>query len=250
MSLVRADGLYRRRIFYSARHTGRRVTVIGLAVALAGAGVMLLPGGPTIPLGGLLPTAFPAGAPAPDRAYDPLQAMAAAPSEQPVPQTRQALAPAPAGRATPPAIIGGAVELVVDEPTTAPMADTIAPSAPTAATIAPSAPILAMIAPSAPPEERSAPPPMPPTAARPHPPLMFVQLSYYTDQAAADRAAAKLRRSRQHALAGLPLRVMPAESRGEPIWRVVAGPVASRERGTKICTAVQRTGRNCSVALM
>jgi hypothetical protein len=77
-----------------------------------------------------------------------------------------------------------------------------------------------------------------------------MELTYYADRASARRGAVRLRRMWGHALAGMSLQVMPAEARGKTIWRVVAGPAASRERAERFCAAVHRAGRTCSVAVI
>ena len=301
MSLVRADGLYRRRIFYSGRHTSRRITAIGLVAALGGAGALFLPGTPRIPLEALLAVALPAHTASLDRADAPPWAVAAALPEQPVPARVQAFGPEPAHAVAVLVATGGKGRVAVEAPMPAPAAETIAATevkaglaanapmpepvaatiatsdgtagraadtpvpAPAAETIAASegsaggameeptpAPTVATIATSAPPEARSVPPPppMPPATTHARQPQRFVQLSYYSDPAGAHRAAVRLRQLWRHVLVGVPVRVMPAEALGEPIWRVVAGPVPTRERATKVCAAVKKAGRSCSIALM
>ncbi len=155
---------------------------------------------------------------------------AAAAAERPAPATPAALVPEPAAVAAGPAATDGTTALAMNEPPPAPEADAITPTAP--------------------PEETSSPPPVPSARAHKHQPQLFLELSYYSDPAGARRGELKVRRQWKHVLAGLPVRIMPAETQGAPIWRIVAGPVVGRERGAKICAAVKKTGRNCSVALM
>lgn len=304
MSLIPADGVYRRRLFRSGRQTSRRMTAIGLAAALTCVGVILLPGMPTIPLPGLSMASSAAGTAPPDSMSGPSQALAAAPSEQPAsPQpTRE---PEPSGQVATLALSNGAANLAVaaappEQAATTPAAapapepaavvasdaiggtasletataasDEPSPSRPVAmapnpagaaatsiaadgaATFAmnepPPAPAADAVTPTAPPEVTSSSPPMPSARVHKHQPQVFLELSYYSDPAGARRGELKVRRQWKHVLAGLPVRIMPAEAQGAPIWRVVAGPVVGRDRGTKICAAVKRTGRNCAVAVM
>jgi hypothetical protein len=79
---------------------------------------------------------------------------------------------------------------------------------------------------------------------------IVLQLSSYTDQARARQAAATLHRSLLKLLRGAPVRAEQAEVHGRRVWRVVAGPVATRERGKKLCDAVHHAGQSCMVMLL
>jgi len=274
MSLVPADGLYRRRIFRSGRHASRRKTAVRLAVVVAGASLFLLPGAPTrgllaplladrapadttSPSADAAPLAQPAAEPAPvaqpaaavepERIVPQVAEMAptetrsssvdAAARAQPVAEPERVAQPAaaepegivppePTVDAAPPAdVTAELVDVGTGEPMPAVTADTIAPSAPA---------------------ERASSPP----AHRARHPQAFVQLSYYSTPSAAHRGAATLRRMWQRQLAGMPLKVMPAEAGGKPIWRVVAGPASSREHAQRVCAVVHHAGRSCAVAVI
>jgi hypothetical protein len=79
---------------------------------------------------------------------------------------------------------------------------------------------------------------------------IVLQLSSYADQARARQAAEALHRSLQKILKGAALRTEEAEVHGRRVWRVVAGPVADRERGKRLCEAVQHVGQSCVVMLL
>jgi hypothetical protein len=232
MSLVPADGLYRRRIFHSGRHASRRMMAMRLAAVVAGTGVFLSP--TLLPMAvspGALTLASPGAATEGD-------AIAAVLPEQPappvVPASLPVSEPKPADEAAPLATassVTASPSVDAPAPTPAPIpiaaADTVAPTPPVAAQPIP-----------------------PPVKARATRPQTFMELTYYSDRAAARRGAVRLRRMWGHALAGMPLQVMPAETRGKTIWRVVAGPAASRERAERFCAVVHRAGRTCSLAVI
>jgi cell division septation protein DedD len=79
---------------------------------------------------------------------------------------------------------------------------------------------------------------------------IVLQLSSYVDQARARQAAEKLHRSLQKILQGAVLRTEEAEVHGRRVWRVVAGPVADRERGKRLCDALHHAGQSCVVVLL
>jgi hypothetical protein len=79
---------------------------------------------------------------------------------------------------------------------------------------------------------------------------IVVQLSSYNDETRARHAAEKLHRSLQKILKEAHVRTEKAEVHGRLVWRVVAGPVTSRERGTKLCEAVHHAGQSCVVTLL
>jgi cell division septation protein DedD len=79
---------------------------------------------------------------------------------------------------------------------------------------------------------------------------IVLQLSSYADQARARQAAEKLHRSLLKILRGSPVRAEQAEVHGRRVWRVVAGPVATRERGKQLCDAVHHAGQSCMVMLL
>ncbi|MGO8918152.1 MAG: SPOR domain-containing protein [Stellaceae bacterium] len=79
---------------------------------------------------------------------------------------------------------------------------------------------------------------------------IVVQLSSYADQARARQAARTLESSLRSVLDGAHLQTERAEVHGKPVWRVVVDPVASRERGTRLCDAVHHAGRDCVVTLL
>ncbi|HUC65728.1 MAG TPA: SPOR domain-containing protein [Stellaceae bacterium] len=242
MSLVPADGLYRRRIFHSGRHASRRMMAMRLAAMVAGSGVFLSPTLPaTTPIG---PLTLASGSAATEG-----DAVAAVLPEQPAapaqPVSLPVSEPKPADEVVPLATASNAATSpAMDAPTPAPAV------IPIAATVAPTPPVAAQASPSPTPSvaAKPSPPPSPPAAARTKPPQTFMELTYYSDRASARRGAVRLRRMWGPALAGMPLQVMPAEARGKTIWRVVAGPAASRERAEKFCSVVHRAGRTCSVA--
>jgi SPOR domain len=80
---------------------------------------------------------------------------------------------------------------------------------------------------------------------RPH--QIVVQLSSYLDQARARQAAERLHRSFEKILKGAPMRTEEARVHGKPVWRVVAGPVANREHGRKLCDALRHAGQSCVI---
>jgi hypothetical protein len=238
MSLVPADGLYRRRIFHSGRHASRRMMAMRLAAVVAGSGVFLSPTLPTTVPAGPLTLASPGAATTGD-------AIAAVLPEQPaaqvVPVSLPVSAPKPADEVAPLATASNATaSLTVDAPAPTPMPAPITTAAAAADTVAPPPPVAA----------QPSPPPTTPVARRERQPQTFMELTYYSDRASARRGAVRLRRMWGHALAGMSLQVMPAEARGKTIWRVVAGPAASRERAERFCAAVHRAGRTCSVAVI
>jgi hypothetical protein len=75
-----------------------------------------------------------------------------------------------------------------------------------------------------------------------------VQLSSYSNQARARQAAEQLDRSLRKE--GARVQTEKAEVRGKAVWGVVADPVATRERGKRLCEAVRHAGRNCIVTLL
>jgi hypothetical protein len=79
---------------------------------------------------------------------------------------------------------------------------------------------------------------------------IVLQLSSYADQARARQAAETLHRSLQKILKGAAVRTEEAEVHGRRVWRVVAGPVADRERGKRLCEAVHHAGQSCVVTLL
>lgn len=79
---------------------------------------------------------------------------------------------------------------------------------------------------------------------------IVVQLSAYADQARARHEIASLHRSFRSVLNGTPLQTEKVQVHGKPVWRVVAGPVASRERGRRLCDAMHRAGQSCMVMLL
>jgi hypothetical protein len=79
---------------------------------------------------------------------------------------------------------------------------------------------------------------------------IVLQLSSYADQARARQAAETLHRSLQKILRGAAVRTEEAEVHGRRLWRVVAGPVADRERGMRLCDAVHHAGQSCVVMLL
>jgi hypothetical protein len=244
MSLVPADGLYRRRIFHSGRHVSRRMMAMRLAAVVAGGGVFLSPTLPTTaPIG---PLTLASGS-----AATPGDAVAAMLPEQPAAQAQPVSLPV----SEPKAVDDVAPLATASNVTASPTMDAPAPTpAPIPITAA------AMVAPTPPVAAQPSPPPTPPVAAKPSlppastaaartkRPQTFMELTYYSDRASARRGAVRLRRMWGHALAEMPLQVMPAEARGKTIWRVVVGPAASRERAEKFCAVVHRAGRTCSVA--
>jgi hypothetical protein len=236
MSLVPADGLYRRRIFHSGRHASRRMMAMRLAAVVAGSGVFLSPTLPTtVPIG---PLTLASGS-----AVTEGDAVAAAMPEQPAAQAQPVSLPAsepkPADEVAPLAAASNA--------TASPSMDAPMPIA-AAATVAPTPPVAAQPSPTPPIAAKPSLPPVPPATARTKQPQTFMELTYYSDRVSARHAAVRLRRMWGHALAGMPLQVMPAEARGKTIWRVVAGPAASRERAETFCAVVHRAGRTCSLA--
>jgi hypothetical protein len=236
MSLVPADGLYRRRIFHSGRHASRRMMAMRLAAVVAGSGVFLSPTLPmTAPVGPL--TLASAGTATEG------DAIAAVLPEQPATQMEPVSLPVsepkPADEVAPLATASNATaSATVDAPAPAPAPAPIPIAAAAAGAVAPTPPVAA----------QPSPPPTPPVARRTRQPQTFMELTYYSDRASARRGAVRLRRLWGHALAGMPLQVMPAEARGKTIWRIVAGPAASRERAERFCAIVHRAGRTCAVA--
>jgi SPOR domain len=83
---------------------------------------------------------------------------------------------------------------------------------------------------------------------RPH--QIVVQLSSYADEARARHAAETLHRSLHKILKGAAVRTEAGEVHGRRIWRVVAGPIADRERGKRLCDAVRHAGQSCLVTLL
>lgn len=79
---------------------------------------------------------------------------------------------------------------------------------------------------------------------------VVLQLSSYADQARARQAAETLHRSLQKILKGAAVRTEEADVHGRRMWRVVAGPVADRERGKRLCDAVHHAGQSCVVMLL
>jgi cell division septation protein DedD len=79
---------------------------------------------------------------------------------------------------------------------------------------------------------------------------IVLQLSSYNDQARARQAAATLHRALLKILRGAPVRAEQAEVHGKRVWRVVAGPVATRERGKQLCDAMHHAGQSCMVMLL
>jgi hypothetical protein len=79
---------------------------------------------------------------------------------------------------------------------------------------------------------------------------IVLQLSSYADQARARQAAETLHRSLHKILKGAAVRTEEAEVHGRRMWRVVAGPVADRERGKRLCDAVHHAGQSCVVMLL
>jgi hypothetical protein len=79
---------------------------------------------------------------------------------------------------------------------------------------------------------------------------VVLQLSSYADQARARQAAETLHRSLQKILKGAAVRTEEAEVHGRRLWRVVAGPVADRDRGRRLCDAVHHAGQSCVVMLL
>jgi hypothetical protein len=69
-----------------------------------------------------------------------------------------------------------------------------------------------------------------------------VQLSSYSDQARVQYAALRLHRSLGDVLQGARVGTEKAEVHGKPLWRLVAGPVAARERGKWLCETVRYAG--------
>lgn len=236
MSLVPADGLYRRRIFHSGRHASRRMMAMRLAAVVAGSGVFLSPTLHTTVPASRLTLASPGAATEGD-------AIAAVLPEQPVAKREPAPPPLPepkpAEDAAPPAMASNS--------TASPTAD--AP-APTPAPIPAANAAVVTVASTPPVAAQPSPPATPPAARRTRQPQTFMELTYYSDRASARRGAIRLRRMWGHALAGMPLQVMPAQARGKTIWRVVAGPTASREHAERFCAVVHRAGRTCSVAVI
>jgi hypothetical protein len=246
MSLVPADGLYRRRIFHSGRHASRRMMAMRLAAVVAGGGVFLSPTLPTTAPFGPLTLASGSAVTAGDAVAAVLPEQPAAPAQ---PVSLPVLEPKAADEVAPLATASSAAA--------SPTMDAPAPTAPAipiavVATVAPTLPVAAPPSPSPTPPVAAKPslPPAPPATARTKRPQTFMELTYYSDRASAHRGAVRLRRLWGHALAGMPLQVMPAEARGKTIWRVVAGPAASRDHAEKFCAVVHRSGRTCSVAVI
>lgn len=84
----------------------------------------------------------------------------------------------------------------------------------------------------------------------PHVPRVVVQLSSFYDQRHAREAAAEIERSLRSILKGTPIGTERATVQGKEVWRVVAGPVASRDHGKRLCDAVRNAGRSCIVILL
>jgi hypothetical protein len=82
-------------------------------------------------------------------------------------------------------------------------------------------------------------------SARAH--QIVVQLSSYADRARARQAAETLHRSLHTILQGAAVRTEEAKVHGKPVWRVVAGPVANREHGRKLCDALRHAGQSCVI---
>jgi hypothetical protein len=76
---------------------------------------------------------------------------------------------------------------------------------------------------------------------------VVVQLSSYADEARARQAAETLHRSLHKILQGAAVRTEEANVHGKPVWRVVAGPVANREHGRKLCDALRHAGHSCVI---
>ena len=88
------------------------------------------------------------------------------------------------------------------------------------------------------------------TDAAPRRHEIAVQLSSYSNEARARQGAAKLHRSLRKVLNGIRLQTEKAEAHGKPVWRVIAGPLASRERGKRLCNAVHHAGQSCVIVLL
>lgn len=84
----------------------------------------------------------------------------------------------------------------------------------------------------------------------PRPARVVVQLSSFFDQAKAREAADTLERSLRSLLKGTPVQTERGAVRGRTVWRVVAGPVASRDRGKRLCDALHSAGRSCLVMVL
>ena len=271
MSLVPMDGVYRRRLFSTGRRGSRRAT-IALTTAFVGAGLFLVSNTPTLEIDNhwfmtfdrsAMPSKLDLAPPIP---ITPVvdRAASAIPSRD---ESARELVPAvpsdttfgPAGPKEDPALVAeptpealsktAAIELPVrtDGPATlaAPAEDTAADSAKERASASIATTVL-------PPPFADAILPASIPAPKMQKPLLrpFVELSYYSDSARAQQGKNALQRLWDHELAGVPLRIVSAEVRGKRIWRVVAGPLASRERGKKFCAVVHKSGRQCAVALI
>jgi SPOR domain len=93
-------------------------------------------------------------------------------------------------------------------------------------------------------------PPRRPATRHPAPPArVLVQLSAYYDHAKARAAAALFEKSLRKLLDGTALETEQGTVQGRTVWRVVAGPVASRQRGERLCNALRDAGRSCIVIM-
>jgi hypothetical protein len=81
-------------------------------------------------------------------------------------------------------------------------------------------------------------------------PRVLVQLSAYSDYAKARAAADRFEKSLRGHLGTAAIGTARASVRGKIVWRVVAGPVTSRQRGERLCRSLRSAGQACIVILL
>jgi cell division protein FtsN len=82
-----------------------------------------------------------------------------------------------------------------------------------------------------------------PSVAKP----IYLQLSAFSDESNARRAAATLRASLGDILPGVSLKIDRGVANDKPVWRLRAGPFSTLEHGTTACSRIKRRNGTCLV---
>jgi hypothetical protein len=76
---------------------------------------------------------------------------------------------------------------------------------------------------------------------------VYLQLSAFSDESNARRAAATLRASLETILPGVSLRIDHGVANDKPVWRLRAGPFSTPEHGATACSKIKRRNGTCLV---
>ncbi|MFA5123073.1 SPOR domain-containing protein [Zavarzinia sp.] len=156
-------------------------------------------------------------------------------------------APATAAPATPPAATPAPGTTAMTTPAPAPAAPPAAPAKP-AATPATPAPAKPAPAPAAPAPSKPAATPTPaPAPAAPSAGGVTIQLAALKDEASAKQAWARLVKNNSDLLAGLKPIILPVQVNGATLYRLRAGPFATKDAAGQVCAKLKLRNQDCNV---